>query len=59
MYGCLRRRTHQQEQQASQQTHDDSDHHLAEARLAQGAEVDDESQLVEFVSSDSVIDYFA
>ncbi|MCP4492716.1 MAG: hypothetical protein GY820_36215 [Gammaproteobacteria bacterium] len=50
--------SHQQEQQASQQTHDDSDHHLVEAGLAQGAEVDDESQLVEFVSSDSVIDYF-
>ncbi len=48
----------EQGQQASSQTSEDSDHHAADAVAKQADEVDDEGQLVEFISSDSVVDYF-
>ncbi len=53
--------SHEQEQgqHASQRTSDDSDHQSAEAVSKQDAEVGDEEHIVEFVSSDSIVDYFA
>ncbi len=53
--------SHQQEQQqhASQQATGDSDHPDSENVSKQGTESNDENQLLQFVSSDSVVDYFA